>query len=406
MHCIQILTISCVAVSLSCARANAADWPNFRGPNHNGISSETDWQSKWPAEGPSALWKVNVGTGFSTVTVAQGRAYTLGNLKDTDTIYCFDTETGRPVWKYIYPAPLGANLYEGGPSASPTIDGKRVYSFSKQGTLYCLDAEKGSLIWSTNVAAAVGAEAPNWGYASSALVQDNLLILAIGHYGAAIDKATGALVWSSGKDKCGYTTPVPCSANGSPAVVIESMDAVFGVEAKTGRQLWSFPWKTQYDLNISDPIVSGNDVFVSSGYEHGAALHRFSGSEVPQIWENSKMRNQINSSVLVDGFVYGVDGQVNGSPATLKCVEFATGTEKWNYSGLGGGALVVAGHKIIMLSATGELVFAEASPQGFTPISRAQVLGGKCWTAPTLANGRIYCRNATGDLVCLDVKVK
>ena len=237
------------------------------------------------------------------------------------------------------------------------------------------------------------------------LVQDNLLILDMGGSGAALDKSNGHVVWSSAKEAGGYATPLPCSMNGVPTVVIGSARTVFGVEPKTGRVLWSFPWITQSDLNITDPVVSGNEVFVSADFEHGSAVVRIAGTNGTPVWASPKLRNHIATSVLTGGYVYGVDGQVNtAGAATLKCLDFATGTEKWNFPGLGGGALIVADHKIIMLSDRGELVVAEASPEGFNPISRAQVLGGKCWTAPTLANGRIYCRNATGDLICLDVK--
>jgi outer membrane protein assembly factor BamB len=387
------------------AQAPAADWPNWRGPDHNGISTETGWTAQWAADGPKQLWKTSVGTGFSSITVANGRAYTVGNRNDTDTIYCFDAETGSNLWKHSYACAADPNMYEGGPSATPTVDGDRVYSVSKKGTVFCLGAADGKMVWSKNVADEVGAAAPGWGFAGSALVRDNLLILDIGGRGAAVDKNTGKVVWASDKEVGGYSTPVPCSFNGAPAVIIVSKDTVFGVETKSGRRLWSFPWKTEYDLNIADAIVSGNDVFVSSGYDHGASVHRVNGVTVRPVWENSNLRNHIDSSVLVGGYLYGVDGAVNDSgAATLKCLDFATGNEKWNFPGLGGGALMVADHKIITLSDKGELVVAEASPQGFNPISRVQVLGGKCWTVPTLANGRIYCRNAKGDLLCLDVK--
>jgi outer membrane protein assembly factor BamB len=277
---------------------------------------------------------------------------------------------------------------------------------SKKGGLYCLDAAKGGLIWFANVPVAISATPPMWGFASSVLVQDNLLIIGVGSHGAAVDKTNGAIVWSTGRDACGYSSPVPCDFHGIPAFVIVSAQAIFGVDVKSGRQLWTRPWKTQYDLNIADPIVSGVDVFVSAGYDHGASVFP-AGTTTQPLWANLNLRNHVNSSVLVGGCLYGVDGNVNNlGDGSLKCLDFATGAEKWSYKGLGGGALMAADGKLIMLNDRGELVVAEASPEGFHPISRAQVLGAKCWTVPTLANGRIYCRNAKGDLVCLDVAGK
>jgi outer membrane protein assembly factor BamB len=176
------------------------------------------------------------------------------------------------------------------------------------------------------------------------------------------------------------------------------------VDVKSGHQLWIRPWKTQYELNIADPIVSGLDVFVSAGYEHGACLFH-AGATAATIWENTSLRNQINSSVLVDGYLYGVDGNVNNlGDGVLKCLDFATGEEKWSHKGQGGGALMAAAGKLIIISDSGELVVADASPDGFHIVSHAQMLEPKCWTVPTLANGRLYCRNAKGDLICLDVK--
>jgi outer membrane protein assembly factor BamB len=159
--------IAIAASSLS--TAIAADWPRWRGPDLNGISRETGWSSQWPASGPKQLWKASVGTGFSSMTVRQGRVYTLGNADNTDTVFCIDVRTGEVVWKHSYPASLDPINYEGGPSATPTVDGDRVYTFSKHGLLFCLDVAKGKVIWSNNVMESLKAEKPIWGFASSVL---------------------------------------------------------------------------------------------------------------------------------------------------------------------------------------------------------------------------------------------
>lgn len=401
----EIVPAFILAAALLGATARASDWPNWRGPDHNGVSTETGWVSQWPADGPKTLWKASVGTGFSSITVAGGRAYTMGNQGDSDTVYCFEAATGKPVWKHSYACPVDPHYYEGGPSATPTIDQSRVFTLSKQGVVYCLDAEKGTVLWSKDAAREAGAATPTWGYAGSALAQGNLVIFNIGDSGAALDKTSGNVVWTSGKGAAGYSTAVPCSFNGAAAVAILSAQGAFGVETKSGRQLWTYPFKTFSDMNIADLIVSGNEVFMSAAHEHGSALVRVQDGTAERVWEGTAMRNHINSSVLLDGYLYGVDGDAGGA-ASLKCVELATGNEKWDYKGLGSGALMAADHKLIVISDKGELVVAQASPQGFNPISRAQVLGGKCWTVPTLANGRIYCRNAKGDLVCLDAAGK
>jgi len=400
----------CWYLSLALALAAASplraeDWPNWRGPHHNGISTESGWLAKWPADGPPQLWKTSVGLGFSSVAVCNGRACTMGNQKDIDTVFCFDAETGKLLWKQSYPCPTDAHFYEGGTSATPTIEGNKVFTLSKKGDLFCFAADDGKIVWSKNIARELSLEIPMWGFASSALIEGNLLLLNVGSCGAALDKSSGKVVWTTGTASSGYSTPVPCFFGGKPALALLTGSGAAGVDMATGSQLWQFPLKGQWNLHIADPVPAGDRVFISSSYADTGALLQFQDGTARAVWQNGNLRNQVNSSVLVDGFLYGVDGVAGPSPnAGLKCVDLQNGTVKWNYSGLGGGALMVADGKIIALSDKGELFTAAVSPQSFTPISRAQVLGGRCWTVPVLANGRLYCRNARGDLVCLDVK--
>jgi outer membrane protein assembly factor BamB len=348
--------------------------------------------------------------GYASIIVAQGRAFATGNEEATATLCCFDAETSSNLWKFAYPSQL-YSIYNGpkglgGTSGSPTIDGDHLYLISGDGCLYALQCGSGAVNWSNNLVAELGVAKPTWGFTTSALVQDNLLLLDVGGAGTAVDKATGKVVWTSDKNVAGYSTPVPCVFNGTPAVAILSADTAYAVETKTGKQIWSFPFKTQDKLNIADVIVSGNDFFVSAAYGHGGVMAHFDGTNTAQVWANKGFANHINTSVLIDGNLYGVAGSVNGNArgVSLQCLDFTSGAQKWSFPGLGGGGFIVADHKIIMLSDKGELVVGEVSPEAFTPISRAQVISASCWTAPTLANGRIYCRNNKGDVVCLDVK--
>jgi outer membrane protein assembly factor BamB len=394
-------------VLAAAAPSRADDWPNWRGPHHNGISTESGWLAKWPAGGPPQLWKASVGVGFSSVAVCKGRAYTTGNQKDIDSVFCFDAETGKLLWKYSHPCPIDAFLYEGGTSATPTIESNNLFILGKKGDLFCFAADDGKVVWSKNIARELNLEIPRWDFASSALIEGKLLLLNVGACGTALDKSSGKVVWTTGTAASGYSTPVPCSFGGKPALALMTGSGAAGVDMATGAQLWQFPLKGAHGLNIADPVIAGDRAFVSSSYAHTGALLQFQAGTAAPIWQNGNMRNHVNSCVLVDGFLYGVDGVVGPglfANAGLKCVDLQNGTVKWNYPDLGGGALMVADGKIIALSDRGELFTAAVSPQSFAPISRAQVLGGRCWTVPVLANGRLYCRNAKGDLVCLDVK--
>jgi outer membrane protein assembly factor BamB len=385
------------SLSLLAASTHAADWPRWRGPDLNGISRETGWQSKWPDNGPKQLWKASVGTGFSGISVSQGRAYTMGNIDGSDIVYCLDTATGKILWQHSYPCDLDPKYFEGGPTATPTVDGDRVYTLSRKGDLICFAAAKGDVIWSNNISRDLGCQSPTWGFSGSVLVEGNLAILDAGPAGTAFDKSTGKLAWSSGKDKPGYSTPVPFDNGAQRAVAILGANALQVVNAADGKSLWSFPWKSFSDINVADPVISGNKVFISAGYDHGCAL--IDNHAEPKVyWQNKNLRLRFNNAVVWDGFIYSAD---EGSQ--LKCVSWDTGEIKWSDKSFGQGSLLIADGKIIGLGEHGELLVADATPAGFKPISRAQVLGGKCWTMPALANGRIYCRNAKGDLLCLDV---
>lgn len=387
--------------------AQAEDWPRWRGPDLNGISKETAWSTTWPASGPKTLWKASVGTGFASISVAQGRAYTTGNQGDRDTIYAFDAATGREVWKHSYDCPLDPRYYEGGTSATPTVDGDRVYSISRKGHVFCLEAATGRVVWTKNVNDELGlkgaAETPEWGYAGSPLVQGDRLILNVGTAGLALNKQDGKVVWTTGKTRSGYATPLPLTIGNEAALAVFGATALYAVSAKDGRTLWSYGWKTSYDVNAADPIVSGDRIFISSGYGHGATVLSFTAQGATQVWENKELRNQLNSSVLIDGHLYGMDGDHGNKSSSFRCLDFATGAVKWTEKTVRPGGLIASGRNLIAIGDGGELVVAEASPAGFKAIARAQVLGGKCWTAPTLSHGRIYVRNSKGDLVCVDV---
>ena len=381
----------------------SADWTHYRGPGAHGVSSEK--MPALPAGGPQQIWTAKVGTGTSSVTVSGERVFTMGNTDGKDVVWCLNAKTGSVVWKHEYPLDLDKRMFEGGTAATPTLDGNRVYTVSHQGDLFCLDATTGKPVWAKHYQKDFGGKRPQWGFAGSPTVEGNLLLLEVGGNGAstvALDKATGATVWKSGDDAAGYASPVVATIAGKRTVVMFKAEHVVGLDL-AGRELWRTPWKTSYDVNAATPMVSGDKVFVSSGYGSGGALFEIGAGGATERWRNKGLKAQMNTPALFQGHVYGIDGQAGpGSPLT--CLDLATGATKWLEKSVGGGAAVVADEKLICLTEKGELVIALASPSGFKALSRTQVLGKRCWVQPTYAAGRIFCRNNEGDLVALELK--
>ena len=383
--------------------ASGADWPIYRGSNHDGIATETDWKDQFSGEGPPVLWDAQIGLGFASFTVAKGRVYTTGHADGQDTVYAFDAATGKSLWKHDYPADLGDKYYEGGTSATPTVEGGRVYHLSRWGDVFCFDAADGRVVWSKNVQKETGAKIPDWGYAGAPVVHGDLLLLNVGQSGMALNIATGKTVWQSGNEvAAGYSTPFPLK--GYPGVhVLAAEDAYNAISATDGALVWSVPWKTRYGVNAADPVQNEGQLFISSGYNRGAALLKLGDGQPEIVWENKNLKNQFNSSLLLNGYLFGIDDDEN-KRASLRCIDLATGALKWEEKSIGFGALTAANGKLIVLTEKGELVIAKASPDSFEEISRSQVLGGRCWTTPVLADGRLYVRNSAGDLKCLDLR--
>jgi outer membrane protein assembly factor BamB len=395
------ITLSCLALSAT-SLLHAGDWPRWRGPDLTGISRE---RITWSSAEPTTLWKAEVGIGFSAVSIADGRAFTIGNKDATDTVYCFDAVTGKELWKYSYPCPLDAKYYEGGPGSTPTVDGAKVYTLSKRGQIFCLDAATGKKDWEKNLMEELGVKKPEWGFAGSPLVKGKLLLLNLGEAGTALDKTTGKVKWTSGKDASGYATPVPYVASGEACIALFSGKALVGVRVQDGKEQWRYPWVERWSINAAEPIlVDGNKWFIST-FGKGCALLEMQGLAEPKVlWENKNMGNHFNGCLYLDGCFFGHHGNTDQPEKELRCLDAKTGAIRWQQKGFGLGSLTAAKNKLLILSDRGELTLAAANPGKFERLAQAQVLGGKCWTVPVLANGRVYLRNAQGTVVCLGLK--
>ena len=390
-HACTATTILLLANS-AFAQGQAASWPQWRGPTRDGISTE-ELRSK-----QTELWATNVGLGYSTVSVANGRIYTMGHDKAAkkDTVFCIEADTGIDVWTKTFDCQTLNRFHGGGSQTTPSLDGDRLYVSGREGKLFCLDAKTGKEIWKQDLSKEYGLRLPLWGWAASPLILDDMIVLSMGHVFAF--KRDGKLLWKTEENfRTSYSTPVDCKLYGRDCIADFNGHGIVILDRKSGEMMSQHKWATRSGVNVASPIVIGDRIFISSGYNTGCAMLQTKGNDKLEVlWENREMRNHMSGCVYHKGHLYGFD------ESTLKCLDLQ-GEVKWAERGLGKGALVMASGKLAIMSARGELVIADASADGFEEVSRTKVLsGGVYWTTPVVCGGRLYVRNSIGDLVCLE----
>ncbi|MEM1294408.1 MAG: PQQ-binding-like beta-propeller repeat protein [Verrucomicrobiota bacterium] len=378
----------------------ASDWPQWRGPNSDGISGEVI-----PVELPDSLpvvWKADVGIGFSTVAVSGNRVLTMGNRDETDTVWCFDAESGAVIWRHSYNCPLDPLYYEGGPSATPTIHGNAVYTLSKKGHVFRLELSTGKVIWDRDLVVDHEVELPEWSFASSPFIHGDLVVLNVGRGGIALNRETGKTLWVPNLETSGYATVVPFPAGTKDDDhLLFSAKALIGFNIDSGVEGWNYPSRSSRDVNAADPVVRGNQIVLSSSAGTVKLEVEPDANEPRVIWEQKDLKWYFNPGVLIKNHLYSLHGTTH-RPTELTCTDFETGETVWSEGGFGSGGLMAAGETILLFD-QGTLTLFDPSPEGFSPRLQQKVLEGKCWTAPVLANGKIYVRNAGGDLACLEL---
>ncbi len=383
---------------------SAGDWPNLRGPDHNGISTETTWKST--GETP-ILWEAEVGLGHSAIVVADGRAYTLGHDgKDTDTLWCLDTTNGEVLWKHSYPHPLDDLYFPGGSTGTPTVVDGRVYSLARRGQLFCLEANSGKIVWQKHLTDDFGCKMPDWGFTGAPRAHGDFLLLNAGEAGMALKQVDGTPVWQSKASvEAGYSTPHLFTRGDQTLAIFSNKDGYTCVNPASGATLWFYKHKTRYGVNATEPVIDGNHFLIATGYGKGAALLEWSGSGDPvEIWRSRELQNQMNPGLLIGDHLYTIHGDEGKDGTGLRCVDYKTGEVGWVDESVGHGALTAADGKLIVLTEGGELRIGPASPEGFHPTLTRQVISPKCWTIPVLSNGLLYCRNSKGRVAVVDLR--
>ncbi len=421
----KIVMLFALAASAFPCRVPAADWTQFRGPNHDGTSPEKI-VTEWPQSGLRQIWKTPLTDGFSALTVAGGKAFTLVLREvdgaDQEVCVALDANSGRELWA----VPLGVAKYDGGgskgapgndggdgPRSTPTYDDGRVYTYSSRMVLQCLDAGTGKQIWGCDLARDHGGRNIHWESAASPLIDGDLVFVAGGGVGQALlafDKHDGHVVWQGQDDMMTHSTPVAVTLLGQRQIIFYTQSGLVSVLPKTGVVLWRYPFRYSGSAAIS-PVVSGDMVYCSAGYGIGSSACRISktagGFTATRVWYQpaNVIASHWSTPVCANGYLYGIYGQAQFARAPLKCVEMATGRVLWSQNGFGpGGCTLVNGH-VLVLSDAGDLVLVKATPTAYTEEARCHVLAGKCWNYASISNGRIYARS-TKEGVSLDASVK
>ena len=280
-------------------------------------------------------------------------------------------------------------------------DSNRVFTISKWGDVFCLDAAKGSVLWQRDLRRD-GVKPNRWGFAGSPLLWGGLVILNAGTAGLALDRSTGRIVWSNGTNAAGYASPTRFAAGGKESVLIFAAKHLIALEPKSGRELWRQFWETDWDTNNTDPVIHGDDIFISS-FSRGCALLSLANGAPEVTYTNRVLRNHLSPGILLGDYLYAFNGEAK-QDTDFRCLHLPTGELKWARKDPAFGSVICAGGRLLVLSEKGELLLGEASPVEFKTLARAKVLSGVCWTPPALAQGRLYVRNAKGELRCLDLR--
>ncbi len=406
MRCFATRTLFALSITLlSCLGAGAGDWPQLRGPLRDGISKECNLQHGWPASGPRELWRRQLDEGFSEIVVAGGALYTATCANGNEVVVRLDPASGEPVWQQAI-AVIFEDSWGDGPRATPTVDSTQLFMISSHGLLVALQTADGKKRWSRDLQQELSAELPEWGFSTSPLVLGDRVFVEVG--GAeercvvAFDSKDGSTVWSAGEGNAAYSSPITVRlGEQSPHLVALTSLGITGV-GLDGTMLWSYLWRESGIKPATPVFVAPDLVFVSAAYGVGAAALRLEATDegitASELWTNQRvMRNHFSSSLALDGAVYGFDN------ASLKCIDPETGEQHWvRRGGLGKGSLIAADGLLIVLTETGTLKLVEVTQEEYRELASAPMLEGRCWTAPSLADGVLYLRNRE-EIVAVDL---
>jgi outer membrane protein assembly factor BamB len=387
------------------ATPGAAGWSDYRGPARDGVYRQRPLAASWPAGGPRQLWRQPVGEGHASFVVSGGVAYTIEQRRRQEVVAAYDMRTGRELWTNGWDTHFSEAMGGDGPRATPTWAGGVVYALGAAGELRAVRARDGSLVWRTNILDDAGASNLQWAMSGSPLVVDGKVVVQPGGRGASVvayDAATGKPAWKALDDKQSYVSPTLLTIAGRRQIVTITARRAVGLAVEDGALLWSHPWVNDNEIHAAQPVVvAPNRLFLSSGYGTGAAVIEIAAADggfaAKEIWANNRMKNTLSSSVVLDGYVYGLDEGI------LTCVEAATGNRAWKAGRYGHGQLLLAGDRLVITTEDGDLALVKATPSGHEELARVRAIDGRTWNVPAIDDGILLIRNAN-EMAAFDVR--
>ena len=394
--------------------APEAEWPQWRGPQRNGLSTETGLLKQWPEKGPAVSWSIaNLGEGYGSVALRADRMYVQGTSGAAgaakSTIFCLNRTDGKTIWSVAFGAKVDQDKGNG-PRGTPTLDGDRMYVLTENGDLACLREKDGSSVWSKNILKEFDGSNPKWLISESPLIDGDKLIVSPGGKEAgivALDKMTGKEIWRT-KDlsaETGYASNIIAEVGGVRGYINFTSNAAVGVRASDGKLMWSYANAANRVANCATPVFADNKVFFSSAYGTGGALLNLKAEngevKATEAYFTKEMQNHHGGMVLVNGYLYGF------SNAILTCIEFNTGKVMWKDRSVGKGSISYADGMLYLLGEKQLVGLAEASPTAYVEKGRFPIndRGWDSWAHPVIIGGKLYIRNQN-ELACYDVKGK
>lgn len=417
---VWICLTACAAVGL------AEDWPQWRGPRRDGVWRETGVIQKFEKPQLDLKWRAEISSGYSGPTVADGRVYVMDRVtepKQMERVLCLDWQTGRQVWSHSYDCAYGKVGYPAGPRASVLIHDGRAYSLGTMGHLHCLDAVKGTVLWTRDLFSEYQIRMPVWGLSASPLIEGDRLICEVGGKDAclvAFDRVTGKEAWRALSDRANYSAPIVIDQAGQRVLICWTGDAVAGLDPKTGKVHWRYPYPPKrMVMAISTPVVHNHHLVLTAFFD-GTLVLRL-GSEAltaEKLWRRvgpnerrtDALHSVITTPIVTDDSIYGID-----SYGELRCLDLKTGDRVWEDLSVMPKARWASAHlvrqedKVWLFNERGELIISRMSREGYEEISRAKLIaptlkqlkqrGGVCWSHPAFAYRHVFARN-DHELVC------